>query len=288
MNTSPLKSFLTLAALLLVATAFAAPNTNLTLYTVKGVFKESRSDGHRAVIRHETIPGYMDAMTMPFNVKNPAELKPLQPGDEIIFRLNVTDTEDWIDEIKRTGTNVPIASAHVPTSRFKELEPGALLPDCVLTNQSGQAVRLRDLQGQALAFTFFFTRCPLPTFCPRMNNNFGEVQAALQVDSTNTNWQLLSISFDPQFDTPAQLAAHAGLYHADTNHWNFATADPTVIRQLSGAFGLMVIPDGTSFSHNLRTVVVDAGGRVQKIFTDNEWTPAELAAEMQKAMAARP
>jgi protein SCO1/2 len=279
---------LALAALFLVTSVFAEANTNVTHYTVKGVFKESRSGGRKAVIRHETIPGYMDAMTMPFNVKNPAELKSLKPGDEIIFRLSVTDTEDWIDEIKRTGTNAPVAPTPRPTSRFKELEPGALLPDCVLTNQSGQAVRLRDLKGQALAFTFFFTRCPLPTYCPRMNNYFAAVQTALATDSSTTNWQLISISFDPQFDTPAQLATHAGVYHADTNHWNFATAEPAVLRELSGAFGLMVIPDGTSFSHNLRTVVVDAAGRVQKVFTDNEWQPAEVVTELKRAMIAKP
>lgn len=282
-----------LNGLLLTATCFVGPvfaqtNTTVRHYAVKGVFKESRAEGRKAVIKHETIPGYMDAMTMPFNVKTPAELQPLKLGDEISFRLNVTDTEDWIDEIKPTGTNLPVAPSPVPASNVTELDPGALVPDCVLTNQSGQTVRLRDLKGSAVAFTFFFTRCPLPTFCPRMNINFGAVQAALLADAAHTNWQLLSISFDPDFDTPSQLTVHAGLYHADTNHWNFATASPAVIRELSGAFGLMVFRDGNSFSHNLRTVVVDAAGRVQKVFTDNEWESGEVVAEMKRALETKP
>jgi protein SCO1/2 len=114
------------------------------------------------------------------------------------------------------------------------------------------------------------------------------VQKALQTDTAHTNWQLLSISFDPQFDTPSQLAAQANFYQADTNHWNFATADPAVIRQLSGAFGLMFMREGGSISHNLRTVVVDAAGRVQKVFTNNEWQPAEVVAEMKHAMETKP
>jgi len=278
-----------LALVLSDARLYAQAGTNVVRYRVKGVFMESRNDGNKAVIRHENIPGYMDAMTMPFNVKRPDELGALKSGDEIRFRLNVTDTEDWIDEIRRTGTiGFVVAPPPAPGSDVAELEPGAAVPGCVLTNQSGKAFRLDEFKGQALAFTFFFSRCPLPTYCPRMNNNLGTVQTALQADATHTNWQLLSISFDPQFDTPAQLAGHAALYHADTNHWNFATGSPEVIRQLSGAFGLMVIPDGASFSHNLRTVVVDATGRVQKVFTDNEWAPGELANEMRNAMSHQP
>ena len=104
MKIQPSKTFLTLAALFLAVAAFAQTNTNVTHYAVKGVFKESRADGRKAVIKHETIPGYMDAMTMPFNVKNPAELKPLKPGDEITFRLSVTDTEDWIDRSRKPAS----------------------------------------------------------------------------------------------------------------------------------------------------------------------------------------
>jgi protein SCO1/2 len=290
MKIQPSKTFLTLAALFFAVTAFAQTKTNVTHYAVKGVFKESRADGRKAVIKHETIPGYMDAMTMPFNVKNPAVLKLLKPGDEITFRLSVTDTEDWIDEIKKAGehTPTPQPAPPQPLTFTQELEPGALMPDCILTNQSGLAVRTGDFKGGALAFTFFFTRCPLPTYCPRMNSNLAAVQKALQTDTAHTNWQLLSISFDPQFDTPSQLAAQANFYQADTNHWNFATADPAVIRQLSGAFGLMFMREGGSISHNLRTVVVDAAGRVQKVFTNNEWQPAEVVAEMKHAMETKP
>ncbi len=100
---------ISLATGLFIRIACADTATNVTTYTVKGVFKESRSDGRKAVIAHETIPGYMDAMTMPFNVKTPAELNGLQPGDKITFRLSVTETEDWIDEIKKTGERVAIS-----------------------------------------------------------------------------------------------------------------------------------------------------------------------------------
>jgi protein SCO1/2 len=279
-----------LAAKLLPCLTFADAVTNVTTYTVKGVFKESRSAGREAVITHETIPGYMNAMTMPFDVKKPAELGGLQPGDKIAFRLSVTKTDAWIDEIKKTGEPALNSSPAHPLrqSIVPELQPGALIPDCILTNQLEQRVHISDFKGQALAFTFFFSRCPLPTYCPRMNSNLAAVQEALLTDTAKTNWQLLSISFDPEFDTPAHLAEHAKFYQSNLGHWNFATSSPEEIIKLGGEFGLMFWHENGTISHNLRTVVVDASGRVQKVFTDNEWQPAQLVAEIKKAMEVTP
>jgi protein SCO1/2 len=152
----------------------------------------------------------------------------------------------------------------------------------------GQAVRLSDFQGQALAMTFFFARCPLPTLCPRMNNNFASVQKELQSDSTRTNWHLLSISFDPSFDTPEFLGSFATAHQNDPLHWSFATSSSEDIRKLGGAFGLKFRREAGSINHNLRTVVVSKSGRVQRVFRGNEWLPAELVSEMKKAMKARP
>lgn len=262
----------------------------MTSYIVKGVFKESHSAGRTAVIAHETIPGYMDAMTMPFNVKRPDELNGLHSGDKITFRLSVTATDDWIDEIRKTGQTASPEATAPPrqVNQTQELGPGAVLPDCILTNQSGRCFHLSHFRGSALAFTFFFSRCPLPTYCPRMNSNLAAVQKLLSKDGSKTNWQLLSISFDPEFDTPAHLANYANLYETDPRHWNFATSGTNEIRRLGGEFGLILWRENGTITHNLRTVVVDAGGRVQKIFTDNEWQPAELAGEINKAMGTPP
>ena len=272
-----------------VGIADAAPATAVTTYSVNGVFLESRSAGRIAVIAHDKIPGYMEAMTMPFNVKKPAEIRELQSGEEIVFRLSVIGTEDWIDNIKKTGKRAPATGLAPPyTDPVKELEPGAILPDCVLTNQAEQAIHLAKFKGQALAFTFFFSRCPLPSFCPRMNNNFLAVQTILRTEATQTNWQLLSISFDPGADTPERLRAFATQHQLSGYHWDFATASADEVRKFGGAFGLQFWRENGSFSHNLRTVVVNAAGRVQKVFNGNDWQPAELAAEMRKAMAASP
>jgi len=281
---------LAMAILLIPASSWAGTPTNATTFRVKGVFQESRSDGHVAVFAHEAIPGYMAGMTMPFNVKNPADISSLRPGDGITFRLSVTGTDAWIDEIKKTGEHRagPTPEPPVSMEMTPELQAGDALPDCILTNESGRTFHLDDYKGQAMVFTFFYSRCPLPTYCPLMNRNLAAVQKAMQSDSARTNWHLLSLSFDPEFDTPARLAGYGNFYQNDPQHWNFATSSPEEIRKLGSAFGLMFWQENGTINHNLRTVVVDVSGRVQKVFTDNEWKPEDLVAEMKKAMVAKP
>jgi len=290
MRIQPAKGFVMLAVLLFDAIGFAQTNTNISHYAARGVFQESQSSGHLAVIAHEAIPGYMAGMTMPFNVKEPAEVSSLRPGDGITFRLSVTGTDAWIDEVKKTGEHRagPTPKPPVSMEMAPELRAGDLLPDCLLTNESGRTFHLQEYKGRALAFTFFYSRCPLPTYCPMMNRNLAAVQKVLQLDAMRTNWNLLSISFDPEFDTPARLGTYASFYQNDPQCWNFCTSSPEEIRRLGGAFGLMFWQENGTINHNLRTVVVDASGRVQKFFTDNEWKPDDLVAEMRKAMKATP
>jgi len=137
-----------------------------------------------------------------------------------------------------------------------------------------------------LAFTFFFTSCPFPNFCPRLTGNFAEAAALLgQKPGSPAKWKLLSISFDPKTDTPQRLEGYAKSQHYDPDHWSFLTGDPEQISELADQFGENFWAENGSISHNLRTVVVDARGRVRKIWPGTKWTSAELAQEMVKANA---
>jgi protein SCO1/2 len=267
--------------------------TNVTAYEVKGVLKEIRANGWKALIDHEDIPGYMEAMTMLLDVKDTNDLSAVRPGDSIQFRMLVTETDGWIDRVRRIGTNSAPASTNAPAAKasdlkfaeVKQVEVGDMLPDCILTNQAGRQIRLSDFRGKALAFTFIFTRCPFPVYCPRMNNNLGGAQKQLSELKGNTNWHLLSISFDPEFDTPARLATYGKNYRHDPEYWSFATGKLDDVRDLGEGFGLMFYKKSGTIEHNVRTVVVNPAGRVHHIFPGNEWTSDELVAEMKRAMA---
>jgi len=264
------------------------------VFQVKGTILELLPAEKSVRIKHEAIPGYMDAMTMPFDVKDTNELAGLEAGDGISFRLTVTEREGWIDQLKKLS---PPRTNTLPTTgpfRFvRDVDPlnvGELLPNYRFTNHLGQPVNLSQFRGQALAFTFIFTRCPYPNFCPLMSNNFREVQdLLLKTPNGPTNWQLFTISFDPDWDTPARLKAYAQSMRHDPRHWSFLTGDLGDITAIAEQVGEVFTrdADGPGISHNLRTVVVDVRGRVQKIISGNKWQPAELVEEIRKAAAAK-
>jgi protein SCO1/2 len=207
----------------------------------------------------------------------------------------VTDDDGWIDQIRRLETQPPPRPSAPPLYRVvREVEPlavGDRLPDYRLTNELGQAVNLADFRSRALGITFIFTRCPFPTYCPRMSSQFAQVQhALLTAPAGPTNWHLLTVSFDPEFDTPAVLKAYAKRWKADARRWNFLTGALIDITALTEQFGLTFWrPDPYnpgSINHNIRTVVVDPEGRIRKIIAGNEWKPAELVEAITQAARA--
>ena len=256
------------------------------MYTARGVVREVDSAKRSVVIDHEEIQGFMPAMVMPFLVKDAKELEGLESGDKVSFRIHVTEDDGWIDQVTRTGgEETPDAQETFRIVRMVEpLEVGDAVPDYPFTNQWGQAISLRQFQGRALAITFIFTRCPFPTFCPRMSGNFEEAQRALKAMTDGpSNWHLLTLSFDPEFDTPEVLRAYAERFSYDPEQWTFGTGALIEIDAITEQFGLMFPRVGLNFDHNLRTVVLDANGRVQKLFIGNEWKTEELVSEMVKA-----
>ena len=175
------------------------PSESVQVFQVQGVIKEVRSEGRIAVIRHEEIPGYMAAMTMPFAVKDPKESAGLETGDQVTFRMTVTETDGWIDEIRVRAKGVPEdAKPEVTPLRIvrdvEELQEGDLMPDYPLVTESRRAIRLHDFRGQVLGFTFIYTRCPYPTFCPRQSRQFAEAAAALKtkLPGPPKRWHLLA------------------------------------------------------------------------------------------------
>jgi len=161
-----------------------------------------------------------------------------------------------------------------------QLLVGDSLPDAPFLDAKAKPWKWSDLRGRPVAFTFVFTRCPMPEFCPRLTEKFREANQLLQKAPIAAGWQFVSLTIDPAFDTPAVLAAYATAQRADPTHWRFATAEAAVIAQLAGAFGAGRV--GEMPTHNLRTVVVGADGRIRKIFVGNEWHPAELVEEMRR------
>jgi protein SCO1/2 len=272
----------------------AAATTNLQIYQVKGVIKEVLAEKKKVKIAHEEIPNYMEAMTMMLDVKEAKELDGLQAGDSVSFRMLVTDDDGWIDQIKKLeGPRTPLPPEPATFRRVPEVEPlavGDKLTDYTFTNALGRVMRLSDFQGRALAFTFIFTRCPFPTFCPRLSSNFSDAVAQLKaLPDGLTNWHFLSITIDPEFDTPERLKAYAERYKADPNHWDHVTGTLTDITAIGEQFGLQFwrANPNEPINHNVRTVVVDATGRVQWITPETDWKSDTMVEQMVRAAQAK-
>ena len=269
-----------------------ADETPVQTYPAKGVVQEIRTNTHTVLIKHETITNYMDAMTMPFKVVEPAALANLRPGDEVAFQLHVAPTASWIDRITKTGTVTPppkkSAANYEPTIAVNIMAANPLL-FYKFTNELGRAVSLNDFHGQALGVTFFYTRCPLPEFCPRLSKNFQEASQQLAaMTNAPANWHFISITFDPANDTPEMLKAYGESYRYDPNHWSFLTGPPDKIAELAKSCGVQYSPDNGAINHNFRTLIVDAAGHLQMVYPITGDLSGSIVEQMLKAAAVKP
>ena len=196
--------------------------------------------------------------------------------------------ESWIESVTKSnsgevGAAVPTAPPATPTpARLAEV-----IADIAFTNELGHTVRWSQFDGQAVGFTFFFTRCPLPEYCPRLMKNFAGASRKLAVLSGGpTNWHLLALTFDPEFDQPPVLRAYANAYGANPNRWNFLVTSPENTARIARLFGLNYVKEGGTINHDFRTVIVDALGRVQADWPIGGDTTDMLVAELVKAARA--
>jgi protein SCO1/2 len=235
------------------------------------------------------IPGFMGAMTMPYKLKDPAVLSELHAGDTLRATLVVTDTSDVLDEIVVTGESKPVAAP--AASDLQPLVPGEVVPNFALLNQDGRTVHLDQYRGRVLLVTFVYTRCPLADYCPRMSRNFAAVDKALAADPlAYAKTHLLSISVDPKYDTPAVLRSYGGAYtgnytHETFKHWEFAAPAEQDLSKVLKFFDVAATPEqNRTVTHSLSTIVIGADGKVYRWYGTNEWTPAELVADVKKAL----
>jgi protein SCO1/2 len=264
----------------------AASASERQVFQVRGVVQEVRLADNEVVIKHEEIPNFMPAMTMPFEVKNTNELTGLAPNDQVTFSMIVTEDDGWIENVKKTGVDAtsqgqqPRPSTRV-VREVEALAVGDQMPNYPFTNSLGQKVELKDFAGQAYALTFIFTRCPFPTFCPRMNTNFEKAYEQLKnMPDAPTNWHLISISFDPDFDTPERLREYSKTYKPDPKKWSWVTGAMIEIDAITEQLGVVFAFENNTINHNLRTAVIDKNGVIRQIFWGNEWTSEQLVEEL--------
>jgi protein SCO1/2 len=287
---------LALAALMMVAgckSSSGVPAQSATQqYPVRGVVVSVDKAGSEIGLDADAIPGLMEAMTMSYKVEDPAALSELHPGDRITATLEAEhDSAGPIN--MRLKDIVIVAQArpdYKPAVLYHVPEPGDAVPDFKLRNQSGRTIGLRQYRGKVLALTFIYTRCPLSDYCPRMSRNFAAIDKALGEDPKMYGaTHLLSVSFDPTFDTPQVLKsygeAYTGRYSNETfQHWEFATPFEAELPKMEQFFDLGVTPgESGTLQHSLSTLVIGKDGKVVAFYPTNDWTVDEVLAKMKAA-----
>jgi protein SCO1/2 len=240
------------------------------------------------VVNHEEIKNFMPAMTMPYEVEDVKALDGLAPGDLINATLVVFSNGAHLTTIRKVGT-APLeqtadAASPSASSGFELLKPGEAVPDAAFVDQGGRKRRFSDFKGSPVAMTFIYTKCPIATFCPLMDRHFASLQNTLAADPALKDVKLVSVSFDPATDTPAVLTKHAKSLDADLSRWTFLTGDRDDVDQFAARFGVSIArstTDPRDITHNLRTAVIDADGKLVKSYTGNEWKPEQLVADLK-------
>jgi protein SCO1/2 len=266
------------------------PTSAAKTFTIRG--RVVSTDATHVTLDGEDVPGFMEAMTMDYKLADPSVVSELHPGDRITAKVLAKKVGDNYGDVRLDDIVViaqarpdykPPVTYHVPTA-------GDVVPDFKLLNQSGHTIHLDQFKGKIVLMTFIFTRCQLADFCPRMSRNFADIDKALAVDPTlYKQTHLISVSFDPAYDTPKVLRSYGGAYTGNyTNerflHWDFAAPPEKELPALTQFFNVGVTPgDSKSLTHSLSTVLIGKDGKIIDWYPTNEWKPEDILAAIKKS-----
>lgn len=254
-------------------------------YKVTGMVVAVDAAAKRVTVSHERIAGFMDAMTMPFEVRQAADLRGLVPGAIVEFTLVVGDTTSYATRITvrryesverdpRTARRLAVMK-RLAGFTVSPVAIGARVPDFTLTDQARRRVSLSSLAGKVVAVNFVYTRCALPQFCLRMSNAFAALQKRFPAEA-GRDLVLLTVTFDPERDTPEVLASYAAQWQADPVRWRFLTGSVTEVRRVCALFGQDAFADEGLMNHSLHTAVIDRAGTLVANIEGNRFTAEQL------------
>ena len=236
------------------------------------------------VVSHGSIPGYMEAMAMPFHLRAPQALDGIHPGDSVAFTLVVDKNASWLEDLRVVAydsagrdpvqaSRLRLLGSLMDKSTTAMLAPGQPIPDFTLTAQDGRPVAFSQFRGKVVALNFVYTRCPLPDYCFRLSNNFSRLQKRF---GPGRGLILLSITFDPANDRPEVLARYGQVWKSIPGFWYFLTGSSADIQRVCGLFGVAAWPDEGLLTHSLHTAIADREGKLVANLEGNQYSAQQL------------
>ena len=231
------------------------------------------------VVQHDEIKGLMPAMTMEFAVSG-SDAAAAKPGQRIRAELIPRDKGAWrLEKIWPDEKSAAAAiAAQAAALRQDTLirgngayrEVGEKIPDFALYDQEGRVVQSVRFHGKQIMLNFIFSRCPVATMCPASTLKMMAVQK-LAREAGVKNLELVSITLDPAYDSPAVLKDYAATRGIDTANFSFLTGPDSAIKDLLTQFGIIAEFDGNLLKHTLSTLLVDENGRIIQRADGSAW-----------------
>lgn len=244
----------------------------------------------KVIVKHDEIPGYMPPMTMEFTFE-PADAKLLAEGrrfrakliDDGTGQLRLREVEP-LDEQKEAEIKAAALTLRQDTltrgkGAYREI--GETVPSFALYDQDGNVFAMDRVRGRYVVLNFIYTRCPIATMCPLSTQHMMALQAAARAQGVK-NLQLLSISLDPAYDTPAVLKAYAQTRGIDLSNFSFLTGPEPAVRDLLQQFGVLVTPGENYLKHTLSTLLIDGQGRIVHRVDGTQWTPDDFLNKLKQ------
>lgn len=266
-------------------------------YSARGLVLKVDKARNSLVVSCEKIPEFMDAMAMPFTVRDPKELSALAPGTMIEFTLVVNQETSYIEKIHIhkyesveqdpiTARRLKLMTAISDGPAAQPLRVGDKAPDFSLIDQNGQNVTLSQFNGKVVAITFTYTHCALPNFCFRIANNFRQLQKRF-ADQLGRDLVFITITFDPAHDTPEVMAKYGKTWNADPKGWRLLSGPTADVEALCNRFGISFWQDEGLMIHSLHTFLIDRDGNLAADLEGNEYSADQLGDLMQTMLGRR-
>lgn len=286
---------LTLVLLLLAAMPLSAAET----HAMSGLVLKVDATHKSVTVSCNGVPGYMDAMTMPFDVRDAKILDGIKPGANIDFTVVVNGETSYAENIRlhqyenleqepleaRRLSIVsklanPAGAASVLASIVKAQQA---VPDFTLTDQARNKIAFSQLKGRVIAISFAYVQCPNPAYCYRLTNHLGQLQKRF-ADRLGSDLVLLTIIIDPEHNENDAINKYAAIWKANPQSWHFLTGPLPEVQRVSRMFGMEFWSDEGFLTHSFHTVVVDRGGNLFANLEGNRFTSEQLGDLVQTVM----
>lgn len=154
---------------------------------------------------------------------------------------------------------------------FHPLIVGDQIPETQFVDQTGRPVKFSEYLGKTVVISFMFTRFADTDLCPATNGKF----LYLQQHMDPSKFHLVSVTLDPQYDTPAILNAFAQQFGATADVWTLATGVPDAIAGFASKLGATSNSEFATY-HYSSIVIVDPTGTIRTFLNDTNWSPSDL------------